>query len=141
MRPLAPSLSQVGEVLDRLGRLFVEEAADHLPFAGIKNCVQSWLACHCYSLNEFEILFLRWSLLGGARLLRNRLFCRRRQVHAGDGDVVDGDRLKGAIPRITRSPRNLLYEFYRGIVALAQDDVVAVEVWSRHLSNEELRAI
>src|SRR5258705_10280876 len=111
MRPLAPSLGQIGEVLDRLGRLFVEEAADDLPFAGIKNCVQSWLACHCYSLNEFEILFLRWSLLGSGRLFGNRFCCRRRQVYAGDYDVVDGDRLKGAIGAlITRAPGNLVYQ-------------------------------
>src|SRR5882724_1620660 len=46
MSPLALALGKFGEVSDCLGRFFIEEAADDLPLAGIKRCVQSWLACH-----------------------------------------------------------------------------------------------
>ena len=57
MRPLALAFGEIDEILDGLGRVFLEQTADNGAFGGIEGCVHAGLTRH---KNTFQIKMLMW---------------------------------------------------------------------------------
>src|SRR5208337_2407710 len=141
-------LDKVG---DGLGGILFKQAANDSALAGFQHGIGSGCASH--SLLEMLLRISESSNLaeetGQAPSLLHRLlyadlwfgciFCCGCGG-ALDFDVVDFDRENRPLA-ISGGARNFLNQFDRGIVALAENGVLAIETGVWDLSDEELRAV